>query len=143
MLTYICVAAILVAGLVHIFIFPSHFAHAPAHGIFFSLLGAAQLGWAFAFSRHASSKLRWMGMALSGGIVVLWILTQVVTPFIPNPIDSAVVVSKISEMIAFVALVGLAWQGQLPALTRWVAPRLVAGSLAVCRTSAIMGHILW
>jgi hypothetical protein len=40
---------IALAGLVHLLIVPAHYAHAPAHGIFFALAGIVQIAWSVAF----------------------------------------------------------------------------------------------
>jgi hypothetical protein len=45
---------IALAGLVHLLIVPAHYAHAPAHGIFFALAGIVQITWAVAFWRRPS-----------------------------------------------------------------------------------------
>ena len=71
MIRYISIAAIAVAGLVHLIIAPGQVSHAPAHGGFFAVAGVAQITWAVAFWRYRSSQLGWIGMALSGGLIVL------------------------------------------------------------------------
>ena len=94
--------------MVHLIIVPAHFSHAPAHGILFSAIGVGQILWATAFCRFSFSKpLYSVGLALTGGIVVLWCLTQIVSvPFAstPEPIDWSALISKILESIGFLTL---------------------------------------
>jgi hypothetical protein len=35
--------AIAIAGLIHLVLAPAHYAHAPAHGVFFALAGMAEI----------------------------------------------------------------------------------------------------
>ncbi|MCQ3980642.1 MAG: hypothetical protein DPW09_45120, partial [Anaerolineae bacterium] len=53
----ICVITIALAGLVHLLIAPAHYAHAPAHGLFFAAAGIVQCIWAVAFWRRPSLAL--------------------------------------------------------------------------------------
>jgi cytochrome c peroxidase len=99
------------SGAAHLLISPEHAAHAPAHGIFFALLGAAQLIWAaWAVYRPALfSPLRIStGTLLSGGVIVLWLLTHILaTPFAQSehPIDHWALFTKAAEAIAWGALI--------------------------------------
>ncbi len=81
-----CVAilAIASAGAVHLLIVPEQFSHGVAHGSFFIFLGLAQVLWAAAFWRFPSKTSYWAGLGLSGGMVILWALTQLVAiPYAP------------------------------------------------------------
>ncbi len=119
--------AMALAGWIHLAIAPSHFEHAPAHGLFFGLLGAFQALWvilaamwlAMAFLRpevirlspsgDLAGWLRHSGLALGGGAVVLWLLTQWVSaPFAasPEPIDGPTILSKLAELLVTLALLG-------------------------------------
>ncbi|MCG8463196.1 MAG: hypothetical protein MI919_43500, partial [Holophagales bacterium] len=120
-------AAMALAGGLHLAIAPIHFEHAPAHGLFFGILGAAQVFWVIlaaiwlglAFLRPGAApfspdgglpgRLRYSGLALAGGAVVLWLMTQGVrAPFAaePEPIDGPTILSKLAELIATFALLG-------------------------------------
>lgn len=143
MIRYISIAAIALAGLVHLIIAPGQVSHAPAHGWFFAVAGVAQLTWAVAFWRSRSSQLGWVGMALSGGLIVLWMSTRgLPAPFEPNPhaVDWALMATKFSELIGFVALFAYTQQARLPDLSRGSTPRLLAGSLGV---AVLFGAFFW
>lgn len=104
----IALITIAIAGLIHLYIAPEHWAHAPAHGLFFGLSGAAQLIWALLFRRQASRLLYIGGLVLSGGMVVLWLITQVWTPpfaAMAEPVDIWMISSKIAEFAGFVSLI--------------------------------------
>ncbi len=109
------------AGVIHLLLAPSHYAHAPAHGIFFALAGAAELLWAAAFWRKPSSRLYYLGLALAGGLVVLWAITRfLVAPFEHEPgmWDLGGLVCKLSELVSILALIAMAVQGQIAGLPR-------------------------
>lgn len=73
----------LIAGAVHLWIAPYHYNHAPAHGIFFALVGILQLVWAFEAWRNPAPRVLAGGAFLAGGVVVLWGLTEL----FPIPYD--------------------------------------------------------
>ncbi|MBI1878392.1 MAG: hypothetical protein HYR94_09230 [Chloroflexi bacterium] len=104
---YICVITIGLAGLTHLFIVPAHYAHAPAHGVFFAVAGLVQCAWAVAFWRRPSLTLYRAGLAVSGGLVVLWLLTLALpAPFgghDAGSIDASAVVCKVSELLGLIA----------------------------------------
>jgi copper(I)-binding protein len=115
------VIAIATAGIIHLLIAPIHYSHAPAHGIFFALSGATELLWAAAFWRKPSSRLYYFGLALAGGLVVLWAITRfLVAPFEQEPgmWDLGGLVCKASELVAILALCAMAVQGQIASLRR-------------------------
>ena len=109
MLRSIAIIGLAISGAVHLFIAPAQGSHAAAHGIFFSALGAAQLTWAIAFWRAPSvgrPLLAWIGIALSAGMISLWMLTQLASPFElePHAIDQTLLTAKGFETIAFIGL---------------------------------------
>ena len=143
MIRMISIAAIATAGLVHMGIVPSLLSHAPAHGIFFGIAGAAQVAWALAFWRVRSSALTWTGIALSGGLMVLWVSTRAMSaPFEPTPhmIDWSLIVTKISEFIGFIGLVGYRMQARAPRLKWAAAPSVAAAALSI---SVVVGGGFW
>ena len=144
MIRYISLSTITIAGVVHLIITPAHFSHAPAHGILFGLIGIGQIAWAVAFLQFAFSvRLYWAGLTLSGGVVVLWSLTQIVSvPFAleAEPIDWAALLSKVSELIGFIALLALAGKGQIIGFTKCSGARFVGKALLVV---LISGTGLW
>ncbi|MEM9555264.1 MAG: MbnH family di-heme enzyme [Acidobacteriota bacterium] len=148
--------AMAVAGVVHLEIAPAHFAHAPAHGLFFGLLGVLQVAWVVAVLAVAATvrgslirrvprtlgALRASGLCLGGGAVVLWVLTQWVrTPFAvsPEPIDGPTVISKVAELVSAIALVA-ASSGSVGAPRR--RPRMPA-VIAPAAIVLASGAIFW
>jgi hypothetical protein len=132
----ICVLTIGLAGLVHLFIAPEHYAHAPAHGIFFGVAGLIQCAWAVSFWRRPSLALYRVGLAVSGGLVVLWLLTLALpAPFgghDTGSIDARALVCKISELVGLITLVALAVQGgQFAVDNKLSMPKLVSEALVV------------
>lgn len=144
MMRMISIITIAIAGLIHLVLAPAHFEHAPAHGIFFALAGMAEIVWAVAFWRRPSQLLYYAGLALAGGLIVLWVLTRFLTPPFehePGPIDVSGLVCKLSELAGFISLIALAAQGQISGMTRRSTWRLagVALGLAVLSGLALYG----
>ena len=129
--------------MVHLIIAPGHFSHAFPHGVFFILIGTAQLLWALTFWRYISPILSWAGLAASGGTFNILILTQLVSvPFAPiaDAIDPLAVVIISSELVGFVALVGLMGRGQLAAYTGRPAAFSFGGALVI---ALVFGTGIW
>lgn len=104
---WIVVIAMGVAGLVHIRIAPEHLEHTVAHGLFFGLVGLAQLFWTAShfwkrnFQRGSSAQT---GILLSGGVIVVWMISHwVASPFSTetHPSDVSTFVTKGAELIVF------------------------------------------
>ncbi|GAB4441591.1 MAG: hypothetical protein Fur0044_38050 [Anaerolineae bacterium] len=141
----ICVLTIALAGLVHLIIAPAHYAHAPAHGIFFAIAGLIQCAWAVAFWRRSSLALYRVGLAVSGGLVVLWLLTLALpAPFgghDAGSIDTPALVCKVSELVGLIALVALVMQGGQWAISgKLSAPRLLGEAVIV---SLLVGAVFF
>lgn len=105
-------AALLVAlaGLIHLLLAPQHWAHAPAHGVFFVVAGIAEIAWGVAVWRRPSLALYYIGLVGAGGLVVLWGITRVLpAPFGhgPEPIEMMALVCKASEGLSMVVLAAL------------------------------------
>lgn len=134
-ITIVSIVALLMAGIVHLIVAPDHFSHAQAHGLVFGAIGLAQASWAVvAWWRRAdlarSMPLLVVGIALSGGVIVLWLLTHFIrTPFADSAhaLDLAVVVTKLAELIALISLIMLG--GQTRIQSRGAALRAAAGTL--------------
>ncbi len=128
-LVWLAFAGLATAGWVHMDIVPFHFAHMPAHGIFFAFLGLAQLAYLPVLLRYPENRstMGW-GMMMTGGVVVLWGLTQLgITPFTRSgePVDTPTVISKIAELTGFTAFVILHFQQKLPNLLYRIGQTLV------------------
>ncbi|MEM7531469.1 MAG: hypothetical protein AAF639_04795 [Chloroflexota bacterium] len=103
----IAVLALGIAGAIHIYISPSHFAHAPAHGIFFAVSGILQVSWALILLIRSTRFTYFVGFGLSGGLIILWLFTQIWTPPFASaaePVDVWMISSKVLELVAAVAL---------------------------------------
>jgi drug/metabolite transporter (DMT)-like permease len=85
-LTRIASYTIAFAGVIHIYLAPQHFAHAPAHGIFFAVSGVAELVWAYLFLRRPTEQMYNIGIMLAGGLIILWAITRV----LPAPFEHEV-----------------------------------------------------
>ena len=123
---------LLAAGWVHLAIAPDHFFHAPAHGLFFALAGVLQLGWGLLFLRWSGPRMRALGLALSGGLVVVWGLTQTVAiPFAPapEPIEGSALLSKGLELAGFLLLLGLPVVSASQVTRRLIAAVVAGGSV--------------
>ncbi len=95
------------AGIIHILIAPSHWQHAPAHGIFFLGAGLIELGWAVAFLHRPSHALSYFGIGMMALLLLLWVLARALpAPFGhgPETIDAWSIVCKLSEVTGAVAL---------------------------------------
>lgn len=117
------------AGVLHLYIAPTHFAHAPAHGLFFGVIGVAQLAWLIAYLRAPNQWTFGVGYALSGGVVVVWLLTQLVsTPYAlaPEPIDWETLVSKCAEFGTFMLLAVQRYETALSSQLRMALSPVVA-----------------
>lgn len=146
---YISMAAIALAGLIHLGLAPEHYAHAPAHGIFFVVAGIMEISWALAFWYRPTQVLYRIGLALVGGMVVLWAITRVLpAPFGhgPEAINVSGLACKGSELIGIIALVMLALQGQLIGVARpsvsHVGGEALALALIVGFASFGIGHAM-
>jgi copper(I)-binding protein len=110
----VAVIAILVAGFIHIAITPIHFEHASMHGIFFLAAGVFEIMWAYSFWMESTHQNYLIGLAIAGGLILLWALTRLFgAPFIGGlePVDAFAIACKASEGIGLIALIILAVNG--------------------------------
>ena len=98
------------AGTIHLAVAAEHFVEFPLYGVFFIVLGGAQLGWAaLIVIRGLSRTLLLLG---TGNAVVawLWVVSRTTgvpfgpSPWVPEPVGVAGVASTVFEVV----LVGLA-----------------------------------
>ncbi len=134
----ICLA---LAGVIHLLIAPEHYAHSPAHGLLFGAIGIAQLGYVGLWWRRFGPALRLPGLLLSGGVVALWLLSHLATPFAhgPHPVDWAAATTKLAETGAFLTLLRLDHAGAF-GRRRGNPAALLARSAALCLGS---GALVW
>jgi cytochrome c peroxidase len=107
-------ACLAIAGTGHLFAAPTHMQHTTAHGLFLLFIGVAQVGWALAWLRWRTCLMALSGLALSGGVLLLWILLYTVpSPFVGHlalharTVDWLVVTTKVAEAIGCGALLWL------------------------------------
>jgi len=135
--------AIAAAGVIHLVLAPQHYAHAPAHGIFFALAGIAEIAWALAFLRYPTQPMYYTGLALAGGLVVLWIITR----YLPAPfehemgvIDLGGIVCKLSEITGIAALVAIAAQGRIAGMAKHSVARMAGTALLVAFSVGVVTY---
>jgi hypothetical protein len=117
-----------VAGAIHLWIVPEHWAHAPAHGLFFLVIGIAQIIWGIALWRRPSTRLYYFGVLMAGWLIVLYGITRwLPAPFGHGPegIDTISLVCKLCEGLGMVTLGILIFQGLLLNAGRFVAWRAI------------------
>ena len=148
-LVLIASLAIAFAGIVHAFLAPEHFAHAPAHGLFFAASAVVEIAWAYLFWRRQDEKTYYAGLMIAGGLIILWAATRV----LPAPfeheigiIDPGGIVCKASELVGISALLILASQGKIDGITGRTFSRLLAEgvilSFFVASLTYVAGHDL-
>ena len=116
------------AGVIHLWIIPEHWAHAPAHGLFFLVVGIAQIIWGIALWRRPSTRLYYIGVLMAGWLIVLYGITRwLPAPFGHGPegIDTISLVCKLCEALGMVTLGILIFQGLLLNAGRFVAWRAI------------------
>ena len=64
------------AGIIHLWIIPDHWAHALAHGLFFLLVGIIQIVWGIAVWRNPSIRMYYIGVMMAGWLIVLYGITR-------------------------------------------------------------------
>ena len=123
-----------VAGVIHVWLFPIHMEHAPAHGLFFLLVGIAQIVWGVAVWRTPSLKLYYIGAVMAGWLILLYGITRwLPAPFshgaeAVEPID---IVCKFCEVLGMITLCILIFQGLILHADRSIAWRAIAGIVVV------------
>lgn len=124
-------AALLIglAGLIHLVITPQHWAHSPAHGLLFAVVGVVEVVWAVMAWRRPSARLYSVGLVLAVGLVVLWTITRILpAPFGhggPEPVEPYGIVCKLAETLGAIVL-GVLVFGQIAATNASAARRAVA-----------------
>lgn len=118
------------AGIIHIWIVPQHWEHAPAHGLLFLMVGIVQILWGIAIWREPSTRLYYVGVLMAGWLIVLYAITRwLPAPFGhggPEAIDTIGLVCKLCEVLGMFSLVVLIFQGLVLKAGRFIAWRAVA-----------------
>lgn len=137
------------AGLIHLVLAPQHFEHAPAHGMFFVIVGIIEVIWAILFWKRPSQWLYWSGVAIAGGLLVLWIITRFwLAPFEHETggLDIGGIACKLSELAGVIALSAMAIKGSLPDMKPTTPLRLVSLAIALSIASGLLlysaGHAM-
>jgi hypothetical protein len=108
--------ATIVAGIIHLIIIPEHWEHAPAHGLFFLIVGVFQIVWGVAIWRTPSARVYNIGAIMAGWLIVLYVLTRLLpAPFGHGPEEVAWIdiVCKFCEALGMFTLAVLIFQGTL------------------------------
>ena len=109
--------ATIVAGVIHLVIIPEHWEHAPAHGIFFLVVGIVQIVWGIAIWRKPSAKVYNIGAIMAGWLIVLYVLTRIFpAPFGhggPEEVAWIDIACKFCEALGMFTLAILIFQGTL------------------------------
>jgi hypothetical protein len=109
----VAIGAIGLAGAVHIVIAPSHWQHAPAHGLFFLGAGIVEVLWSVALLRKPSRAVTYFGIGMASMLLMLWILARALpAPFGhgPEAVEAWGLVCKLAELVGAIALGLLASQ---------------------------------
>jgi hypothetical protein len=131
-------AATVLAGVIHLVIIPEHWEHAPAHGLFFLIVGIFQIVWGVAVWRKPSTRLYYIGVVMAGWLIVLYVLTRLYpAPFGHGPeavawIDIA---CKFCEALGMFTLAILIFQGVVIQSGRPLAWRAMAVVVLLAFTS--------
>lgn len=117
------------AGAIHLWIIPEHWGHAPAHGLFFLLVGILQIVWSYFVWRRPSTRLYYIGVGMAGWLIVLYGITRwLPAPFGhgPEEINAIGIACKLCEGLGMITLAILLFQGLILKGGRTVAWRMIA-----------------
>jgi uncharacterized membrane protein HdeD (DUF308 family) len=121
--------ATIAAGVIHLVIIPEHLEHAPAHGLFFLIVGILQIVWGVLVWRKPSTELYYIGVVMAGWLIALYALTRVFpAPFGHGPESVQVIdiICKVCEGLGMFTLATLIFQGILINSNRKAAWRTMA-----------------
>lgn len=138
-------AAVLIAlaGAIHLVIAPEHWDHAPAHGLFFAMVGVAELAWGLAVWLWPSITLYRIDLVVASGLVVLWMLTRSLSvPFghESEPTDAFAIICKLSEALGAVTLCFLIFHHSIFSAGRRAAWRIVVLLILVSLGAGLMTY---
>lgn len=128
------------AGAVHVAVVPDHLQEFAPFGVFFAVVGLAQLGLAAAVPVRPGRRLVAVSAALQALLVLLWLASRTIglpvgpEPWAPEPIGVADVVCVALEVVAVLVLTGLALRGGRPRR-----PHPVRTPMGVIAVAAVVG----
>jgi hypothetical protein len=99
------------AGLVHLAVVQEHLAEWWVYGVFFAVVGAAQIGWSLGALARVRAPLPWLVGAGNLALVALWAVTRTVglpigpEPWTPEAAGRADVFCVVLEIATVLALV--------------------------------------
>lgn len=106
----IAAAASFVAAVTHALVVPEHLQEYSAFGVFFAFVAIAQAAWSFLILTRRERQIAVVGLALNGGLLLLWAVTRTVglpigpEPWAPEPVGAADLVAVTAEAVAVAAL---------------------------------------
>lgn len=133
----------ILAGIIHIVLVPVHIDHAPAHGLFFLLIGLAQIVWGILVWRKPTLKLYYIGAVMAGWLIVLYGVTRwLPAPFShgPEAIAAIDLVCKLCEGVGMISLLILIFQGLVFHASRFHAWRTISLILLVSFLAAFVTY---
>jgi drug/metabolite transporter (DMT)-like permease len=142
-LTVLAGVLIGLAGVIHILITPQHWAHAPAHGLLFAVVGVAEMAWAVVVWRHPSATAYRIGMVAAVGLVVLWAITRILpAPFGhgPESVEPFGVVCKLAEALGAIVLGVLVLRETAPNERRRPAWRVITQLVIVAFVAGFLSY---
>lgn len=133
----------ILAGLIHLVLVPTHIEHAPAHGLFFLLVGLVQIIWGVMIWRRPTLRLYYIGAVMAGWLIVLYALTRwLPAPFSHGPegIETIDLVCKLCEGLAMISLLILTFQGLVFHARRFNAWKMISSILLISFLAAFVTY---
>jgi hypothetical protein len=133
----------ILAGIIHLVLVPRHIEHAPAHGLFFLLVGLAQILWGITAWRQPTLRLYYIGAVMAGWLIFLYGVTRwLPAPFThgPEAIETIDIVCKLCEGIGMISLLVLIFQGLMIHTGGFSAWRMISAILLISSLAAFVTY---
>jgi len=133
----------ILAGIIHLVLVPRHIEHAPAHGLFFLVVGLAQMIWGIMAWRQPAFRLYYIGAVMAGWLIFLYGVTRwLPAPFShgPEAIETIDIVCKLCEGIGMISLLILIFQGLVFHASRFTAWRTISAILLISFLAAFVTY---
>lgn len=142
MMRYVAILALAAAGLIRSPFFPAELTEIPAHELFYSAWGAAQLMAAlYLLSQPKAVRGAWIGLVLAGGSVALMAFARLIdVPFTNTPLEAElpVILATLADAVAFLALTfHLGHPNDLQS------SRMLRSAAAAFGVSLLAGGVIW